>query len=470
MVCPSLPPGPKLPAAVQGAWLAYRPYQFLERCQREHGDAFTLTTPIGRIAVFARPDYAERIFRLDETSLLGGAAQAPLVNFAGDRSLMKLDGSEHGEHRKILAGSLRPSELPGGGAELLGRIRASVMGWPIGRRFDLGEALDRLAIELAADLCLGGLPEEFNREMARTIRRLRQSVTALGLVFAALRPQGPGPFERFRSLVEPYLRDRIARRDHDAPSLFRQLAERGIGALGVDGLLDETMTLYMATVGGLSSSMKHTFHRVMHEPEVGPRIRISTASLVARGDAKGVAADPFLDSVCKEVLRLCPDIPFAVRRALVDIEVGPWRLPEGTTMGVGIYLIQRRSESFPEPDRFLPDRFLNARPSRFEYLPFGGGRRGCVAASFFPFLQKLILAAACERLDLRPRGPKANPVTTLGLVSSLARPLLATAGPSKSARFSVEPGASVTPALHLPARKPGETCPSGHDRSRARRS
>ena len=71
----SFPPGPKLPAALQAAWLAYRPYRFLERCRDAHGDAFTIATTLGRVAVFARPDYVERVFELDGVSLLGGAAQ-----------------------------------------------------------------------------------------------------------------------------------------------------------------------------------------------------------------------------------------------------------------------------------------------------------------------------------------------------------------------------------------------------------
>src|SRR5207244_957838 len=113
------------------AWLVYRPYRFLERCQRAHGDTFTIASMLGRVAVFARPDYIERIFELDSDgeTLQGGTAQTPAVVFAGDQSLMKLDGPTHREHREILAGAFRAAELPQGGAELLERIRGAVAGW-----------------------------------------------------------------------------------------------------------------------------------------------------------------------------------------------------------------------------------------------------------------------------------------------------------------------------------------------------
>jgi len=215
------------------------------------------------------------------------------------------------------------------------------------------------------------------------------------------------------------------------------------------------MTLFVAMTGGLSCSMKHSFYWALRMPGIGPRVRAATARMVADDDPGALATDPFLDAVCKEVLRLCPDIPFAVRRAVADVAIGPWRLPAGTTVGVGIYLLHRRESSFPQAERFLPERFLTARPSRFEYLPFGGGRRGCVAAPFFSFVQKLILATAFERHQLRLCDRRDNPVTSLGIVSTPARPLWAVAEPPPSRRTIVHPGVPIGSRSHAHAPKAG---------------
>ena len=134
--------------------------------------------------------------------------------------------------------------------------------------------------------------------------------------------------------------------------------------------------------------------------------------------------------MCKEVLRFCPDIPFAVRKTSTDVEIGGWRLPEATTFGIGIYLTHRRASSFEDPDRFWPERFLSVRPSRFEYLPFGGGRRGCVAGPFYVFVQKMILAAAFERFRLHLCDRRKNPVTLMAIVSSPSRPIWVVAEPA----------------------------------------
>lgn len=143
----------------------------------------------------------------------------------------------------------------------------------------------------------------------------------------------------------------------------------------------------------------------------------------APATAQEIARRPFLDAVCKEVLRYCPDIPFAIRKTSTPFELAGWRLPEGANLGIGIYLTHRRASSFKDPDRFWPERFLTARPSRFEYLPFGGGRRGCVAGPLYVFVQKMILAAVFARYRLHLCDRRDNPVTLMAIVSSPARPL-----------------------------------------------
>jgi cytochrome P450 len=482
----TFPPGPALPAALQAAWLIYRPYQFLERCQRAHGDAFTIASMLGRVVVFARPDYVERIFDLDSdgTTLLGGTAQTPAVVFAGDESLMKLDGSTHREHREILAAAFRAAELPHGGAELLDRIRGAVAGWPVGRRFDLSSALDRLAVDLVGYLGLGEdqPPPELAAAVWRSWPTVRRASTPAGLIQAALTEVRPGgkrcPFAPVRKLVEQYLHARIERREHAAPCVLRHVATghsaRGT-ALGAVSVRDEMMMLLTAMLGALSCSMKHSFYWALRTPGVADRVRAETAGAVAALDPRALTAAPYLDAVCKEIPRLCPDIPFAVRRTVRDVAIGPWQLPVGTTLGLGIYLLHRREASFPKADRFQPERFLTAPGaragvSRFEYLPFGGGRRGCVAGSYFSFVQKLILAAVFERHHLSLCDRRENPVTSLAVASTPARRLWTIAAAPVTAPppqpWIVHPGTSDAAATGPHSRGQGERAAGRHEESR----
>ena len=189
------------------------------------------------------------------------------------------------------------------------------------------------------------------------------------------------------------------------------------------------MTILVAMMAGFSCGLKHAFYRILSTPGIQARLSDPEGGSLARATAVDIGRRPFLDAVCKEVLRFCPDIPFAVRKTRTDVGIGGWRLPNGTTFGIGIYLTHRRGSSFEHPDRFWPERFLSVRPSRFEYLPFGGGRRGCVAGPFYVFVQKVILAAAFERFRLHLCDRRENPVTLMAIVSSPSRPIWVVAEP-----------------------------------------
>jgi len=260
-----LPPGPKLPAALQGAWLAYRPFRFLEWCRDHFGETFTVSIPsLGRVSIFTRPADVERIFALDGRTLSGGAAQAPLVDFAGDRSLMKLDGTAHREHREILGRALRPTDLPDGGGRTLDRIREVVATWPVRRRFDLGVALDRLALNLVSDLGLGEEVGGLIRAGSRTMRDLRSASRPMGLFRRAVVPHGPSHFDPLRRITESYLESRVKRDGHSPgvsePCIFDRMASACPAhgrRFGADDARDEMMTMLVAMMAGLSCGMKH---------------------------------------------------------------------------------------------------------------------------------------------------------------------------------------------------------------------
>jgi cytochrome P450 len=197
-----------------------------------------------------------------------------------------------------------------------------------------------------------------------------------------------------------------------------------------DEVRDEMMTILVAMMAGFSCGLKHAFYRILSTPGIQARLKGPGDGSLARAAAGDISRRPFLDAVCKEVLRFCPDIPFAVRKTRTEVEIGGFRLPAATTCGIGIYLTHRRAACFEGPDRFWPERFLSARPSRFEYLPFGGGRRGCVAGPLYVFVQKMIIAAAFERFQLHLCDRRKNPVTLTAIVSSPARPIWVIAEPT----------------------------------------
>ncbi|MBC8120253.1 MAG: cytochrome P450, partial [Gemmatimonadaceae bacterium] len=73
----------------------------------------------------------------------------------------------------------------------------------------------------------------------------------------------------------------------------------------------------------------------------------------------------------------------------------------GTFLMPNIYLAHRRPETYPEPERFRPERFLERTFSPYEFLPFGGGNRRCIGLAFALYEMKLVLATVLSRFELR---------------------------------------------------------------------
>jgi cytochrome P450 len=144
---------------------------------------------------------------------------------------------------------------------------------------------------------------------------------------------------------------------------------------------------------------------------------------------------PFLDAVCCEALRLDPVAPLMGRTLRSSLTLKGHTLPAGVSVGISIVGLHRRPDLYPDPDRFLPERFLGRDHGPFEYLPFGGGSRRCLGASFAVYEMKLVLATVLrahalhliDRGDVRSslRNTTASPAKKIRMVrvrSSAGRP------------------------------------------------
>jgi cytochrome P450 len=112
-------------------------------------------------------------------------------------------------------------------------------------------------------------------------------------------------------------------------------------------------------------------------------------------------------------MRLYPPAFVIGRFALRDLAVGPYQVRAGQAVIISPYALHRRSDYFPDPQRFDPDRFApeaERRLPRHAYQPFGGGPRVCIGNHFALMEGQLILAALAQRvaLDLVP-GQRVSP-------------------------------------------------------------
>jgi cytochrome P450 len=159
---------------------------------------------------------------------------------------------------------------------------------------------------------------------------------------------------------------------------------------------DELMTLLVAGHETTASELAWAFERLVREPRVAARLR---AEVDAGED------DSYLKATIQETLRRRPVLPnVAPRLVMKPIEVGGWEYPTGVSLVGNAYLLHHDPDVYDDPYAFRPERFLEEPPGTYTWIPFGGGRRRCIGASFAQLEMRIVLRAVFERYELAPGG------------------------------------------------------------------
>ncbi len=157
-------------------------------------------------------------------------------------------------------------------------------------------------------------------------------------------------------------------------------------------LRDELMTMLVAGHETTASELAWAFSRLAREPRVLARLREELGS--DDGDA-------YLTATINETLRRKPTLPIAEPRLVMEpYELGGVTYPAGVCLAVNAYLLHHDPDVYEDPYEFRPERFLGQKPGTYTWLPFGGGRRRCIGASFAVLEMKAVLRAALREDSL----------------------------------------------------------------------
>jgi cytochrome P450 len=187
----------------------------------------------------------------------------------------------------------------------------------------------------------------------------------------------------------------LAERD-DVLSLLLQARHDDGTAMSDKELRDELMTLLVAGHETSATGLAWALEALARHPAALARLR----------DEVDAGEDAYLDAVVKETLRLRPVIALVLRRLTEPMEIGGRLLPAGVNVAPCIYLVHRRADVYDEPRAFRPERFLDNPPGTYTWIPFGGGVRRCLGASFAQFEMKVVLRELVARLDIRAARPQ----------------------------------------------------------------
>jgi len=391
--------------------LAVRPAQALETCARRYGECFTLRPPVGYpVVLFSHPDAVREIFTGDVDELRGGESNDVLRPLLGGNSLLVLDGSRHTRERRLLLPPFHGRRLSEYGAVIAEVADAAIAGWPAGCAISMQGEMQAITLEVIFRVVFGLAGGRAHAHLRRLLARLlRIAANPLLLWQPMQRDLGRltpwAGFARVKEEIAALLCAEIAARRAtaaaaaDVLSMLVAARDENGEAMSDAEVCDEMLTILVAGHETTATALSWTLQRLLSTPSVLERLR-REVDAVPRDDPHALASLPYLDAVLKETLRLNPVIPDVGRVLSRPHRIQGRDLPAGVAAAACIYLTQRRADVWPDPLRFAPERFLDKRPSPYEFFPFGGGSRRCIGMAFALFEMKIILAHLLRRLDL----------------------------------------------------------------------
>src|SRR5579859_1745556 len=421
-----LPPGPRLPRLVQTAGFILGGARFLEACRRRYGDAVTFSTVFdSRFVMIFDPALVKELFQGSNQQLHAGEANSLLGPVLGSRSVLLLDGSEHLRHRRLMLPPFHGARMHGYVEAMREAADAEIDSWPTGEPFPIFPSMQELTLRVIIRAVFGYGPGPAEADLRRRLRAMVDPVARprgllLLMLFERFRRGGPAvaEFEARRRAVDELLFAEIARRREDPDlgersdvfsALLLAQDEDG-GRLTDEEIRDELVTLLLAGHETTATGLAWTFDLLLHHPAVLERA--------------GGADDAYLDALIKESLRLRPVIPGVGR----VVRGGPFSLngytiPEGVEINPSIRVMHRRGDLYPEPAAFRPERFLGDGasgrggqvPDTYTWIPFGGGTRRCLGASFAQMEMRVVVQRVLERTTLRAADPELEKAVFRGI-------------------------------------------------------
>jgi cytochrome P450 len=353
------------------------------------------------------PEDIKQVFTGDPRLLHAGEANIVLLPVLGEHSVLLLDEPAHMKERKLILPPFHGKRMQAYGDVMSQVAAAEIDRWPTDRPMRMRPRMQAMTLEIILRAVFGVGEGE---RLARLRDELRGTLNLLGnprraifmLLLGPERLRHFPPFRRNMERIDRLLFQEIAARRgaadlaerNDILSLLLQARHADGGPMNDRELRDELMTLLVAGHETTATALSWAVELLARHPAELERLETEVAS----------GGDEYLDAVIKETLRLRPVIALVLRKLVEPMEIGGRLLPAGVSVAPSIYLVHRRPDIYPEPERFRPERFIEQPAGTYTWIPFGGGVRRCLGAAFAEFEMAVVLRELVARRRLRPVG------------------------------------------------------------------
>ncbi len=428
------PPGPGRAHPTLQLWKFGRdPLAFLSGLRRDYGDVAHFSLGSLPSYLLSHPDDIRDVLqkRHKEVTLTRTRKRLEVVLGSG---LLTSRGEQHRRQRRIMQPAFKRERNEQYSAVMIEFAERACERRRDGEKLEMGGEMMRLTMAVVARVLFAADVEGEAEQLGADLDYLMGSFNKLFSPLWRLLNRLPLPSRykseralgRLNDFMHRVIREKRDKGgDGDLLSMLIQARDEDGGAMSDEQIRDEVFTLFAAGHETTATALTWAWYLLARNPEVEKKFHAELDQVLGGESPRPEHFDrlPYTRSVFTEVLRLYPPAWFVARTPLEEFQLRDYRIAPGHALMISQYVTHRDERWFPDPERFLPERWTDefrANLPRFAYFPFGGGPRQCIGEGFAWMEGVLMLAAIGRRwkfeyasnrpmavkplVTLRPRG------------------------------------------------------------------
>jgi cytochrome P450 len=360
------------------------------------------------------------IFRHDETLFKGPPGSAmDMMRF----STVTINGDVHRRHRKLMMPAFQKNALDGYAADIVAVTRVMLDQWPVGQ-VNMVDSLCRDTALAMAMKCLYGLDvgeeaHQLGHLASEWVKAVTTPTTLMlpfdfpGMAYRRALKLGDIVIGRLLALIEK--KRAMGGEQNDVMALLLNARDDEFAPLSDDELVAEAASLFVAGHETTAMTLAWTLLLLERHPAVHAQLMAELDTVLAGRDPgpEDIQRMLVLDRVVKESMRIIASVPLLFMRVCAEATtVGGFAVPKGSNLVLSPLATHHDPQLYPEPQRFLPGRWIDMTPAPYSYLPFGAGSRTCLGMPFAERALRLMLPMILQRFRFSlPAGTRVDRLT-----------------------------------------------------------
>ncbi len=410
-------PGPKGLPFIGSLLPAYTdPFGFIVDVYRTYGGHACAHIGPVRVFMLNHPDLVKEVLVTQQNAFAKGRSLQATKVFFGE-GLLTSEGAFHERQRRLIQPAFHRRRFGIYSEMMTGAITRTSERWRDGATIDVAEEMSHLNLTVVGRTLLNMDIEEDAREIGSLFTTLQKDFSSFALPFARLRERSPLPagrrrreaVRRLRYLIDEKIRARRASGTDqgDVLSILLQAQDREGDGTGMPDaqVRDELITIIVAGYETTAMALTWTWYLLSRYPRCEATLH-DELSAVLEGrmpSLDDLPRLPYTEAVFAETLRLYPPAWAIPRRAVADCTVGGHVVQTGDSVSLCPYAVHRDSRYHPDPDVFVPERWLRGNETlhpSYAYYPFGAGHRRCIGEQYARTMAMLTVAIVAQRWQL----------------------------------------------------------------------